>query len=396
MIHSPLLRPLAYETLMSRSSTEFKWPTFPETTASSLCYTSGTTGDPKGVLYSHKSTVLHAWATLARDGMGISAQDTILVVVPMFHVNAWGLPHSAAMAGSKIVFAANLADGKTICTLANQEQVTISAGVPTVWLSVFSYLESNPQIKFPKSFQRVVVGGTAPPRSMIENFLEHGIQFIQIWGMTETSPTGVLNTPLANHHKLPKNEQVDILMKQGRGLFGLELKIIDDHGRELPRDGKSVGQLLVRGPWVASAYFKRGPQGLITSDGWLITGDMATLDEDGYLLIADRAKDMIKSGGEWISSVDLENHAMNHPGVHEAAVIGIPDEKWSERPLLIVVKRDPKLTKTDLLKFLETKVAKWWLPDEVAFVEELPHQATGKVSKLTLRNLYKNKKPSKL
>jgi fatty-acyl-CoA synthase len=306
----------------------------------------------------------------------------------MFHVNAWGLPHAAAMAGSKIVMGANLADPETIVTLAQQEKVTISAGVPTVWLNVFAYLDNNPKQSLSKTLQRVIVGGTAPPRSMIERFYNLGVNFVQIWGMTETSPIGVLNTPLARHQHLSKDEKLDVLIKQGRGMFGLGLKIIDEHGVELPRDGKTVGQLLVRGPWVASGYFKRGPKGLIMDDGWMITGDMATLDEDGYMQIADRAKDMIKSGGEWISSVDLENHAMNHPGVHEAAVIGVHDPKWSERPLLIVVKKDPQLTQESLIKFLETRVAKWWLPEEVLFVPELPHQATGKVSKLTLRKQY--------
>jgi acyl-CoA synthetase (AMP-forming)/AMP-acid ligase II len=382
---------ICYETLLAKESEELTWPKFDENTASSLCYTSGTTGNPKGVLYSHRSTVLHSFATCMKDVLGIHSGDSILVVVPLFHANAWGIPYGAAMSGAKLVLPGQHLDGKSVYELLSQERVTMTAGVPTVWLMLFGYLDQNPDAKLP-DLQRVVIGGSAAPRSMIERFeKQFGASTIHAWGMTEMSPLGTTGNLLPKHAELPFEKRIDVQVKQGRAVYGVELKIVNDEGEELPRDGKAFGDLMVRGPWITAGYFKGEGGQVLDKDNWFKTGDVATLDPDGYMQITDRSKDVIKSGGEWISSIDLENEAVGHPAVAEAAVIGVPHPKWQERPLLIVVKKkDMEVTREELLKFLEGRIAKWWLPDDVVFVNELPHTATGKLLKTKLRQDFKD------
>ncbi|VVQ22329.1 3-methylmercaptopropionyl-CoA ligase [Pseudomonas fluorescens] len=384
---------LCYEDLIESQRSEFCWPILDEKTASALCYTSGTTGNPKGVLYSHRSSILHSLALCTQDGFGLSIADSALLVVPMFHVNAWGMPYAGAMSGAKMVLPGPALDGESIYEMMRTEQVTLALGVPTVWMMLQQHVEArglDPATDL--CLNRVVIGGSAVPRTQIETFeLRFGARVMQAWGMTEMSPLGTVCNLLPKHRVAKLDELLDLQVKQGRAMFGVSMKIVNEEGVELPRDGKASGHLLVKGPWIASEYF-RGEGGPILDDaGWLDTGDIATIDPDGYMQITDRAKDVIKSGGEWISSIDLENAAVGHPAVAEAAVIGIPHAKWQERPLLVVVLKPGKAaSKEELLGFLETRVAKWWLPEDVAYVTELPHTATGKLQKMKLREQFRD------
>lgn len=374
-----------YEDLIAGEADVFEWPSFDENTAAALCYTSGTTGDPKGVLYSHRSTMLHSFASCMGDVIGVRAGDSILVVVPMFHVNAWGIPYCAAMTGAKLVFPGAALDGASVHELLEAEEVTLSAGVPTVWLMLLQHLRDTGQTL--PHLERVVCGGSAAPRAMIQEFEErHDVRLLHAWGMTEMNPVGVVNTPKAHLEVLEGEAKLDLAAKQGRAIFGVDLKIVNDAGDELPRDGKAFGALKVRGPWIARRYFARDDDPAFDADGWFSTGDVCTIDPDGYIQIVDRTKDVIKSGGEWISSIELENIAVGHPDVAEACVIGVPHPKWDERPLLVVVAaKGTAPSKDDVMAIFEGKVAKWWLPDDVVFVETLPHTATGKLLKTELR-----------
>ncbi len=387
---------VCYEDLIASSSEQFVWPSFDENTASSLCYTSGTTGNPKGVLYSHRSSVLHAFAAALPDVMGIAASDAVLPVVPMFHVNAWAIPYTAAMIGCKLVFPGPALDGKSLYELFESEKITFSAGVPTVWLGLLNYLKQN-NLKF-STFKRTVIGGSACPPAMIRTLSDdYGVRVIHGWGMTEMSPLGTTGMLLDKHSALPHDQQLAILGKQGRTMYGVDMKIVDPQGNELPWDGEAFGDLLVRGPWVIREYFKgEGGNPLVTDEAgvdWFPTGDVANIDRDSYLQITDRSKDVIKSGGEWIGSIDLENIAMAHPAVAMAAVIACAHPKWDERPLLIVVKKpDAEVTREELLAYYDGKIAKWWTPDDVAFVDAIPLGATGKMLKTKLREAFRNHK----
>ena len=377
----------SYEALLAAQPAEFTWPRFDENTASSLCYTSGTTGHPKGVLYSHRSTLLHAYAAALPDAVGLSARDAVLPVVPMFHVNAWGIPYAAAVTGSKLVFPGPALDGKSLFELMQAEGVTLAAGVPTVWLGLLDHLRRN-GLKLP-ALRRTLIGGAAAAPAMIRAFeQEFAVQVLHAWGMTELSPLGTVCSLKFKHLALDKEAQFAIQTKQGRPIFGIEVRVVDGAGKDLPWDGRSAGNLLVRGPWVASDYY-RGDQPSPLQDGWFPTGDVVTIDPDGYILITDRTKDVIKSGGEWISSIELENIAMAHPAVAMAACIARPDPKWDERPLLVVVRREgADLDRDTLLRFYEGKVAKWSIPDDVLFVDSIPLGATGKILKNKLRAQY--------
>lgn len=381
-----------YETLIGQQSDDYTWPHFDENTASSLCYTSGTTGNPKGVLYAHRSTVLHSFCVCTIDGLGISSGEIILPVVPMFHANAWGTPYAAAMCGAKMVFPGMRMDGEAIYELLDTEKVSLTLAVPTVWLMLLQYLQSSGK-KLPY-LNRVVIGGSAAPKSMIETFeKDYDVQVIHAWGMTETSPLGTSGNLKSKHAGLSYAEKLAIKAKQGRAVYGVDMKIVDHVGQKLARDGKAFGHLKVRGPWIASGYMKGEGGQILDDQGWFDTGDVATLDPDGYMQITDRSKDVIKSGGEWISSIDLENDALGHPAVAEAAVIGVLHPKWDERPLLIVVKKkDMEVTKEELIAFMANKVAKWQVPDDVVFVDQLPHTATGKLLKTKLRDDFKDYK----
>ncbi|MFI4941073.1 MAG: 3-(methylthio)propionyl-CoA ligase [Burkholderiales bacterium] len=382
---------LCYEELIDNSSDDYEWPVFDENSASSLCYTSGTTGHPKGALYSHRSTLLHTLASAMPDALGLSSRDVAVPVVPMFHANAWGLPYSVPMIGAKLVFPGAALDGKSIYELFEQEKVTFSAGVPTVWLNLLTYTGQH-NLQF-STFKRTVIGGSACPPSMMKTFRhQYGIEVVHAWGMTETSPLGTACTLHTRHLSLPEDQQQAIMEKQGHAIYGVALKIVDDDGKELPWDGKTYGNLLVKGPWVIDSYFK-GEGGNVLKDGWFPTGDVATIDPEGYMQITDRSKDVIKSGGEWISTIDLENIAMSHPSVMQAACIGIGHPKWDERPLLVVVKKPGvEIGKEELLAFFEGKIAKWWMPDDVTFVDALPIGATGKVLKNRIRDQFKEYK----
>jgi fatty-acyl-CoA synthase len=381
---------VAYEEFIVGADETFAWKEFDENTGCGLCYTSGTTGNPKGVLYSHRSNVLEAFIACHADAMGIRACDSVLPVVPMFHANAWALAFAAPMTGSKLVMPGPKLDGDSICELLTDERVTMTAAVPTVWLALLQYLEKTG--KTLPDMKRVLIGGSAAPRSMIETFeKKYGITVIHAWGMTEMSPLGTLGTMKPQIEALPYEQQLDYKCKQGHAPFGVEMKIVDDEDRELPRDGKAFGRLKVRGPAVAKAYFRNEGADAFDADDWFDTGDVATLDPDGYMTITDRAKDVIKSGGEWISTIEIENIAVGHPAVAEAAVIGVAHPKWDERPLLIIVlKAGQKATREELLAYLSGKIAKWWMPDDVVFVDEIPHTATGKIQKMALREKFGN------
>ncbi|RFP11091.1 fatty-acid--CoA ligase [Duganella sp. BJB488] len=380
---------LCYEDLINSHSAEFEWPLFDENSACTLCYTSGTTGNPKGALYSHRSTVLHAYASALPNVLNVSSRDTVMPVVPMFHVNAWGLPYSVPLSGAKMVFPGAALDGKSVYELMEQEKVTFSAGVPTVWLGLINYAVQN-KLKF-STFRRTVIGGSACPPAMMNTLIdEFGVEVVHAWGMTEMSPLGTAGGLLTKHLELSKEEQRKILQKQGHGIYGVDMKIIDDDGKELPWDGVSYGHLMVKGPWIISRYFK-DEGGDVLEDGWFPTGDVATIDADGFMQITDRSKDVIKSGGEWIGTIDLENVAMSHPAVMQAACIGVAHPKWDERPLLVVVLRPgQELKREELLAHFDGKVAKWWLPDDVVFADALPVGGTGKIQKNKLREQYRD------
>jgi 3-(methylthio)propionyl---CoA ligase len=382
---------LCYEELVGAESGGFEWPRLDEWTASCLCYTSGTTGHPKGVLYTHRSTLIHAYAASLPDVFAASARMTILPVVPMFHVNAWSIPYLAPLNGAKLVFPGAGLDGKSLYELFEAEKVTVTAGVPTVWLGLLTYMRQN-NLKF-STLERAIVGGSAAPPAMIREFDDaYGVQCQHAWGMTEMSPLGTLCTLKGKQLALPPEEQFALLCKQGRVIYGVDMKIVDGDGKSLPHDGKAFGDLMVRGPWITSGYFK-DEGGNPLRDGWFPTGDVATIDPDGFMQITDRSKDVVKSGGEWISSIDLENIAVAHPAIIEAAVIGVHHPKWDERPIVVAVrKQGTEVTRDELLAFYEGKVAKWMIPDDVVFVAELPHTATGKLSKLTLRQQMKDYK----
>jgi fatty-acyl-CoA synthase len=375
---------ISYESWIAGEATTYAWPELDESVAACLCYTSGTTGNPKGVLYSHRSSVLHAYAAAMPDVMCLSAKDSVLPVVPMFHVNAWGIPYTAAATGCKLVFPGPALDGKSIYELLEAEKVTFAAGVPTVWQMLLGHLQQN-NLRF-STLQRTVIGGSACPPAMIRMFKDtYGVTVLHAWGMTEMSPLGTLCTLKNKHLSLPADEQLKILCTQGRPVFGVSMKIVDDEGRELPHDGKAQGELLVSGPWIVRSYFK-GEGGDPLIDGWFPTGDVATIDADGYLHITDRSKDVIKSGGEWISSIDVENIAMAHPAIAMAACIGMRHPKWDERPIVVVVKKPgADVAREELLKFYEGRIAKWQIPDDVVFVDAIPLGATGKMQKVKLR-----------
>jgi 3-(methylthio)propionyl---CoA ligase len=377
----------AYEDLLAPEPDIYAWPSFDENTAASLCYTSGTTGMPRGVLYSHRALVLHSYGMIS--ACGISVNDVTLPVVPMFHVNAWGMPYCAPMVGAAQVYAGCDMEGPSLFELMDEEGVTSAQGVPTIWMGLIAHMRRVG--RKPKALERVVIGGSAAPQSMIEAFeLEFGVEVNQGWGMTETTPLGVLNTLKPKFESLSTAEKIKLKTRQGRAVFGVDLRIVDDGGVDLPRDGATSGRLQVRGPWVAKSYFNEPePAASITADGWFDTGDIATLDGDGYVHITDRAKDIIKSGGEWISSVELENAAIGHPDIAMAAVIGLPHPRWQERPLLICVPKGPKRPALgEMNAYLLQRVPKWWLPDGLEYVESLPLGATGKFQKAKLREQF--------
>ena len=380
---------LCYEDLLAEADDDYAWPQIDENLASTLCYTSGTTGNPKGALYSHRSTVLHAFAGALPDAFNVSASDCILPVVPMFHVNAWGLPYVACMTGAKVVFPGAGLDGKSLYELFEAEGVTMAAGVPTVWQGLLTHVQGN-NLKF-TTMRRTVIGGSACPPAMIETFeKQFNVHVIHAWGMTELSPLGTVCSFKFKHKHLPLDQQLALQAKQGRGLFGIDMKIVDPSGHDLPWDGQASGDLLVRGHWVIDNYFKAESSSPLV-DGWFHTGDVAKIDPDGYMQITDRSKDVIKSGGEWIGSIDLENIAVAHPAVAMAACIAAKHPKWDERPLLVVVKKPGmEVSRDELLKFFEGRIAKWWTPDDVVFVESIPLGATGKMQKNKLREQFRD------
>ena len=386
---------ISYEDWIGKQSSDYTWPVFDENLASSMCYTSGTTGNPKAALYSHRSTVLHAYAAALPDVMNLSARDSVLPVVPMFHVNAWGIPYSAALTGCKLVFPGPALDGKSVYDLLESERVTFAAGVPTVWQMLLSHMQAN-GLRF-STLKRTVIGGSACPPAMINAFNDvYGVDVLHAWGMTEMSPLGTLCTLKNKHLLLSKEEQMKIRLKQGRAIYGMDMKIVDEAGKELPHDGKAFGDLLVKGPWIVAEYFKQSEEPSAKSpmvDGWFPTGDVATIDADGYMQITDRSKDVIKSGGEWISSIDIENIAVAHPAVAMAACIGVYHPKWDERPIIAVVKKPGSdVSREALIAFYEGKTAKWQIPDDVVFVDAIPLGATGKMLKNKLRETLKDYK----
>ena len=387
----PGMQLLCYDTLMDDADESYEWPVFDENTASVLCYTSGTTGRPKGVLYSHRSTLLHAYAVSTADVLGVTAQDRMLPVVPMFHVNAWGTPYSSALTGTALIMPGKHLNGASLYQLMNEERVTMSAGVPTVWLSLLQYMRATPGARL-NTVKRIMTGGSACPLMLIEAFgREFGVRMEHGWGMTEISPVGTYNRPKAAHASLDQAGEEQLTLKQGRALPGIDIKIVDPDNQELPWDGVAFGDLLVRGGWVIDAYYGDPPGSATDADGWFATGDVATIDPNGMMEIVDRSKDVIKSGGEWISSITLENIALSHPDVAEAAVIAARHPKWDERPLLIVLPVAGRCPSAEsILSIYDGKIAKWWLPDAVVVVDELPHGATGKLQKMTLRAKYQD------
>ncbi|MES2413498.1 MAG: 3-(methylthio)propionyl-CoA ligase [Pseudomonadota bacterium] len=382
---------VSYEKLIAAQSGHYEWPTFDENTASSMCYTSGTTGNPKAALYSHRSSTLHAYAAALPDVMNLSARDSVLPVVPMFHVNAWGIPYSAALTGCKLVFPGPALDGKSVYELIEAEGVTFAAGVPTVWQMLLGHMKPS-GLRFSR-LTRTVIGGSACPPAMITAFQDdYSVEVLHAWGMTEMSPLGTLCTLKNKHDALPEAEKMKIRLKQGRAIYGVDMKIVDAEGKELPWDGVTFGDLYVKGPWIVREYFK-GEGGDPLVDGWFPTGDVGTIDADGYLQITDRSKDVIKSGGEWISSIDVENIAVAHPAVAMAACIGVAHPKWDERPIIAVAKKPGMdVSREELLKFYEGKTAKWQIPDDVVFVDAIPLGATGKILKTRLREILKDYK----
>jgi 3-(methylthio)propionyl---CoA ligase len=379
----------SYEEWIGAESGDYDWPQFDERSAAALCYTSGTTGNPKGALYSHRSTILHAYAGALPDALSLSARDCILPVVPMFHVNAWGIPYGAAMTGAKLVFPGAALDGKSVYELMESERVTLAAGVPTVWLGLLGHTKQH-GLKF-STMRRTVIGGSACPPAMIRTFRDdYGVTVLHAWGMTEMSPLGTVCNLKLKQRALDGDQQLAVMAKQGRAVYGVEMRIVDPQGKELPWDGQVSGDLHVKGPWIISSYFK-GEGGDPLVDGWFPTGDVASIDPDGFLQITDRSKDVIKSGGEWISSIDVENIAMAHPGVAMAACIAVPHPKWDERPLLVVMRKPgTQATREEILSHFEGKVAKWQVPDDVVFVDAIPLGATGKMQKNKLREQFKS------
>lgn len=386
-----LRNPVCYEELIAAGDPDFVWPELDENTACGMCYTSGTTGNPKGVVYSHRSNLLHALMVSTADAKDISSRDSVMPVVPMFHANAWSLAFTCPMAGAKLVMPGPKLDGASVYELLAGERVSFSAAVPTVWLMLLQHLEHNPQLRLPE-LKRVFIGGSACPELIFKSFGErYGVDVTHGWGMTEMSPIGTLGTKSARTAELDDEAWWPIKLKQGRPPFMVDLKITDDENHTLPHDGKTFGRLKVRGPAVARSYYKGEGASAFDAEGWFDTGDVATIDEYGYMNITDRAKDVIKSGGEWISSIDLENIAVGCPGVLEAAAIGLPHPKWDERPLLVVVKKPGAgVDREAILAHMAGKLARWWMPDDVAFVDEIPHTATGKISKLALRAQFKD------
>ena len=393
--NSSIVNLICYEDLIGAQSSDYEWPQFDENVASSLCYTSGTTGNPKGVLFSHRSTLLHSMMACSTDGLALGTNESALLIVPMFHANAWGMVYAGAMCGAKLVMPGAALDGASVYALMKDEQVTLALGVPTVWLMLFGHVDAHKlEPKNDLVLRRVLIGGSSAPRAMSERFeTNFGAFVMHAWGMTEMSPLGTVCNLLPKHRDFNLSQRLDIQAKQGRAVFGVDMRICDDDGVVLPNDGKAFGHLMVRGPWIVGSYYRGEGGQILDADGYFDTGDVATIDVDGYMQITDRSKDVIKSGGEWISSIDLENAAVGHPAVAEAAVIGAAHSKWQERPLMIVVKKaNHELSKAEMLKFLEDKIAKWWMPDDVVFVDQLPHTATGKLQKMKLRENFKDYK----
>jgi fatty-acyl-CoA synthase len=394
MPDSGLANLLCYEELLAGEDGDLDWPVLDENAASSLCYTSGTTGSPRGALFSHRSTVLHSFSMCMADFLALSSQESLCPVVPMFHVNGWGCPYGAAMCGARLVLPGPHLDGAALHALLEAEQVTLASGVPTIWLGLLKHLEETGGRL--SSLRRAVVGGAAPPLALIEAFEDrYGVSVIQGWGMTEMSPVGTIGTLKRRHRGLPVAQQRAIKLKQGRAMFGVELKIVDADGRPQPHDGVAMGELAVRGPWVIGAYYRdeAATRAAFDAAGWLHTGDVATIDPDGYMQVVDRRKDVIKSGGEWISSIEIENAAMGHPGVAEAAAIGVPHPRWGERPLLVIVPKPGQDPDDDaILAHLREQLAGWQLPDEIVRLPEIPHTATGKILKTRLREMFREHK----
>jgi len=377
----------SFDALLDSEDGNYLWHEGPERDPCMICYTSGTTGHPKGVLYEHRSTLIHAMAEISPAVFNLSCRAVVLPIVPMFHAAAWGLPFAGALSGAKLVYSATN-DAKVICELMNREKVTHSAGVPTVWLAMFQHIDESGES--PRYLKQVTIGGSAAPRAMIERIMGMGVEVKHLWGMTETSPIGTAGAPPPHWDEMSHEEKLDRICKQGAIPFGIELRVVDDEGNVQPRDGKSSGRLQVRGPWVVKRYFK-AEEDAAAEDGWFDTGDVAVIHPEGVMQITDRSKDVIKSGGEWISSVDLANAAVGCPGVAEAAAIGVKHPKWDERPLLLIVRKpDAQVTPEEITAHLSEHVAKWWLPDEILFVESLPHTATGKLLKTALRDQYQN------